>query len=266
MTVLCSDKTGTLTRNEATVNALWAAPGATEYELLSAAALASDPAGQDPVDGAIIRAATTRGWQDGEMERIDFKPFDPATKRAEAVYRDKLDSRRFVKGAPAVVATRAGAAEAVWQPKAETIVARGQRVLAVAEGAGPELRLVGLLGLEDAVREDSKAVVRAIGDAGVRIVMVTGDNAITAQRVAEQVGMSGDVCPPEKLREDIGGDDGLDCAVFAGVFPDDKFKLVRLFQRRGEVVGMSGDGVNDAPALRQAEAGVAVANATDGVT
>ena len=124
------------------------------------------------------------------------------------------------------------------------------------------MRLVGLMRLEDAVREDSKSVVNAIRDAGVRIVMVTGDNAITARSVAEQVGISGNVCSPEKLHGELSGDT-LDCAVFAGVFPDDKFRLVRGFQRRGEVVGMSGDGINDAPALRQAEAGIAVANATD---
>jgi H+-transporting ATPase len=124
------------------------------------------------------------------------------------------------------------------------------------------MRFAGLLGLEDAVRADSKAVVSAIREAGVRIVMVTDDNAITARSVAKQVGISGKVCPPEKLHGDLAGD-ALDCGVFGGVFPEDKFRLVRAFQRRGEVVGMSGDGVNDAPALRQAEAGIAVANATD---
>jgi H+-transporting ATPase len=262
MTVLCSDKTGTLTRNQATVNALWPASGASEEDLLRAAALASDPAGQDPVDGAIVKAAAGRGWQDGEMERMEFKPFDPVTKRAEAVYRDKEGSRRFMKGAPAVVAKLTGVSDIVWQPQAEIIVGRGQRVLGVAEGIAGQMRFVGLMGLEDAVREDSKSVVSAIRDAGVRTVMVTGDNAITARSVAEQVGISGNVCSPEKLHGDLSGD-ALDCDVFAGVFPEDKFRLVRGFQRRGEVVGMSGDGVNDAPALRQAEAGVAVANATD---
>lgn len=262
MTVLCSDKTGTLTRNQATVKSLWAAPGFSGQDLLLDAARASDPAGQDPVDGAVIKAAADRGWHDGELERIDFKPFDPATKRAEAVYRDEHGPRHYVKGAPGVVAKLAAAPETLWRAQAELIVGRGERVLGVAAGTGAELHLVGLLGLEDAVREDSKAVVSAIREAGVRTVMVTGDNAITARSVAAQVGIAGEVCSPEKLHDDVCGD-GLDCGVFAGVFPEDKFKLVRAFQRRGEVVGMSGDGVNDAPALRQAEAGVAVANATD---
>ena len=263
MTVLCSDKTGTLTRNEATVNAIWPVPGFAEGDLLRASALASDPAGLDTVDGAIIKAATDRGWHDGGMERIEFKPFDPATKRSEALYRDNSGRQeRFVKGAPAVIAKMAGVAESLWQPQAEAIIGRGQRVLAVGAGEDARLQLVGLIGLEDAVRGDSKAVVSSIRNAGVRIVMVTGDNALTARNVAGQVGIPPQVCPPEKLHGDLQGD-ATDYNVFAGVFPEDKFKLVRAFQRRGEVVGMSGDGVNDAPALRQAEAGVAVANATD---
>jgi H+-transporting ATPase len=262
MTVLCSDKTGTLTRNEATVNALWAAPDFSDGDLVRAAALASDPAGQDPVDDAIVKAATVRGWHEGENKRLDFKPFDPATKRSEAVYEEETGPRRYVKGAPAVVAKLGGAAESAWQSQAEAMAARGQRVLAVAVGDEKMVLFAGLLGLEDAVRDDSKAVVGAIRAAGVRTVMVTGDNALTARNVAEQVGIAGNVCPPDRLHGDFGGDT-LDCGVFAGVFPADKIKLVRAFQRRGAVVGMSGDGVNDAPALRQAEAGVAVANATD---
>jgi H+-transporting ATPase len=262
MTVLCSDKTGTLTRNQAAVNTLWPAIGESEQSLLRAAALASDPAGQDPVDGAVIQAVADHGWHDGELDRVLFKPFDPATKHAEAVYRDHAVVRRFMKGAPAVIAKLAGATEAEWQAQAQVIVERGQRVLGVAEGTAGELRFVGLLGLEDAVRADSKTVVSAIRDAGVHVVMVTGDNALTARSVADQVGISGNLCPPEKLHDGLGGD-ALDCSIFAGVFPEDKFRLVRGFQRRGEVVGMSGDGVNDAPALRQAEVGVAVANATD---
>ncbi len=263
MTVLCSDKTGTLTRNEATVKALWPAPGFAETDLLRGAALASDPSGLDPVDGAIIKAATDGGGRDGGMKRIEFKPFDPATKRAEARYVDKQGGQRsYFKGAPAVIGNLTGAAETLWQPRAEMIIGQGQRVLAVGTGDGQGFQFAGLIGLQDAVRDDSRAVVSAIHDAGIRVVMVTGDNAATARSVAGQVGIPAQVCPPEELRGDLQGDT-LGFSVFAGVFPEDKFKLVRAFQRKGGVVGMTGDGVNDAPALRQAEAGIAVANATD---
>lgn len=262
MTVLCSDKTGTLTRNEATVKTLWAVPGYSEEDLLRAAAMASDPAGLDPLDRAVVDAAAQRCWQPDETARMSFKSFDPATKRAEAVFRSASGGQRSTKGAPAIVANLVGAADALWQQQAQKIAANGQRVLAVATGDETHWRFLGLLGMEDAVREDSRAVVAAIQAAGVRVVMVTGDNALTATNVAEQVGISAGLCPPETLHGDLCGS-ALDCSVFAGVFPEEKFKLVRAFQRGGEVVGMSGDGVNDAPALRQAEAGVAVANATD---
>ncbi|MGO9245999.1 MAG: plasma-membrane proton-efflux P-type ATPase [Verrucomicrobiia bacterium] len=262
MTVLCTDKTGTLTRNEATLSTLRPADGFSEEQLLRAAWLASDPAGHDPVDGAMVRAATTRGLAGNGSMRVEFKPFDPATKRAEAAYREADGVRRYTKGAPAVIAELCGVAESVWLPREQELAARGQRVLGVATGQDGNLRFAGLVGLEDAVRDDSRAVVQAIHDTGVRVVMVTGDNALTARAVAEQVGIPSQVCPPADLHGDL-SDGVLENSVFAGVFPEDKFKLVRAFQRQGAVVGMSGDGVNDAPALRQAEAGVAVANATD---
>ena len=262
MTVLCCDKTGTLTRNEATASALRPADGFTEEQLLRAAWLASDPAGQDPVDGAMVRAAAARGLAGDGATRVEFKPFDPAAKRAEAAYREADGVHRYTKGAPAELARLCGAPESTWLPQEQELAARGQRVLGVAAGVEGSMRFAGLIGLEDAVREDSRAVVKAIQDTGVRVVMVTGDNALTARAVAEQVGIPPRVCPPEALRGDLGGET-LENSVFAGVFPEDKFKLVRAFQRQGAVVGMSGDGVNDAPALRQAEAGIAVANATD---
>ena len=248
MTVLCSDKTGTLTRNEATVNTLWPAPGFSENDLLRAAALASDPAGQDPVDGAIVQAATARGWQDGELTRIDFKPFDPATKRAEAVYREATGARRYVKGAPAVVAKLCGAPESAWQPQAEAIGRARPAGARCGAGGDGAMRFAGLLGLEDAVREDSSAVVAR---SATPACASSWSPATTRSRRAawrSRWAFPPHVCPPEKLHGDLGGD-ALDCGVFAGVFPEDKFRLVRAFQRRGEVVGMSGDGVNDAPGV-----------------
>ncbi|HEV2328989.1 MAG TPA: plasma-membrane proton-efflux P-type ATPase [Verrucomicrobiae bacterium] len=262
MTVLCTDKTGTLTRNEATVSTLRPAEHFGEEQLLRAAWLASDPAGQDPVDGAMVRAATARNLAGNGATRIKFKPFDPSTKRAEAAYHEAEGVLVYTKGAPVIIAQLCGVPESEWLSQAQNLAARGQRVLGVAAGVEGALRFAGLIGLEDAVREDSRAVVKAIQDTGVRIVMITGDNAITACSVAEQVGIPPQFCPPEALHGDFGGEI-LENSVFAGVYPEDKFKLVRAFQRQGAVVGMSGDGVNDAPALRQAEAGIAVANATD---
>jgi H+-transporting ATPase len=136
--------------------------------------------------------------------------------------------------------------------------------LAVAAGPEGEARLAGLVALRDPPREDSKRVVQSLGELGVRVVMVTGDGLVTARAVAVPLGIAGQACLAEDLREGPGpGEQALECGVFAGVLPEDKFHLVRAFQRAGDVVGMTGDGVNDAPALRQAEVGIAVANATD---
>jgi len=121
---------------------------------------------------------------------------------------------------------------------------------------------VGLLGLQDTLRPDSKTLIEELNSLGVRVVMVTGDDALTAKAVAAQVGIIGEPCPGEKLLN-IHQEGAPDCSIFAGVFPEDKFRLVQGLQKSGRIVGMTGDGVNDAPALKQAEVGIAVASATD---
>jgi H+-transporting ATPase len=234
-------------------------PPLTDNDLLELAALASDEATQDPIDLAIIEAAKSRKILSHERHRLQFLPFDPATKRSEALWSEGGVLLRVVKGAPSAVSTLIAG---IPFPTADVdaLASQGCRVLAVAAGPQDRLRLAGLVALQDPPREDSKAVVQSLSDLGVRVVMVTGDTAATAQAVAAQVGILGctGMLNPS-------GDDPrlLDCGVFAGIFPEGKFRLVRAYQHEGHVVGMTGDGVNDAPALKQAEVGIAVTNATD---
>ena len=137
---------------------------------------------------------------------------------------------------------------------------KGFRVLAVAAGPPVAMQLIGLIALSDPAREDSAELVTQLKTLGVRMVMVTGDAPATAAIVAHAVGLDGAVCPPGPIPDDVRPES---FAVFAGVLPEDKFKLVKAFQKDGNIVGMCGDGANDAPALRQAQMGIAVSTATD---
>lgn len=261
MDVLCSDKTGTITQNQLAVADCRVYAPYTEDELGQWAALASDDATQDPIDMAILTWARDQGIPVDLSQRVQFTPFDPLTKRTEALVRQGDQALHIVKGFPqAVVAMTQDGAEIAREM--EDLAAQGYRVLAVAAGQDSALHLTGLIALQDPPREDSKTVIQSLRDLGVRVLMITGDGLATAQAIARQVGIMGSACPPEALRQDR-HDENIQCEVFAGVFPEDKFKLVQSLQRSGHVVGMTGDGVNDAPALKQAEVGVAVANATD---
>jgi H+-transporting ATPase len=259
MTVLCADKTGTLTRNALSVTTVQAMPGFDEAHVLALAALASSDGGQDPVDGAIRAAAASSPVADSP-KLVSFAAFDPAKKMSEAAVTGLGGSeQRIVKGAFAAVIglvmpspTAAAAAQA--------LEGRGLRVLAVAAGAPGAMQLAGLIALSDPPREDSAALVTALRGLGVRTVMVTGDAPATAAIVAKAVGLDGEVCPPGAIPEDVRPEQ---FAIFAGVMPEDKYKLVKAFQTGGHIVGMCGDGANDAPALRQAQLGVAVSTATD---
>jgi H+-transporting ATPase len=260
MDVLCSDKTGTITKNQLALADSQAYPPYTQEELLRLAALVSDDATQDPIDLAILHGAADRHIPVDMARRVDFTPFDPLTKRTEALVRQNGHDLHVVKGFPEAVA--AMAADGVNPtPDLDRLAARGYRVLAVASGQNGDLHLAGLVALQDPPRDDSKAVIQRLRDLGVRVLMITGDSLATAQAIARQVGITGGACPGEAVQQ--GRHESTECEVFAGVFPEDKFQLVRNLQQAGHVVGMTGDGVNDAPALKQAEVGVAVANATD---
>ncbi len=260
MDLLCSDKTGTITENRLAVAALLPYAPRDERELARLAALASDEATQDPIDLAILRAAREKDPETHPAERSRFIPFDPASKLSEGLVSRAGESYRVIKGAPQAVAARA-AARPGWQEDVDRLAAQGYRVLAVAAGKEGTLDLAGLVALEDPPRSDSAGLIQSLRDLGVRIVMVTGDGLATARAVAERVGIRGEACRAENLKQALA--DPAAFEVFAEVFPEDKFALVRALQKAGHVVGMTGDGVNDAPALKQAEVGVAVANATD---
>lgn len=261
MDVLASDKTGTITENRLALAALRSYGPHSDDDLLRLAALASDDATQDPIDLAILDAARGRNLLSSAEQRLEFVPFDPAAKRSEAVYRQDGARLRVLKGAPRAIAALVAGAPDVGAD-VERLAAKGYRVLAVAAGTDDAVRLVGLVALEDPPRPDSKALVQSLRELGVRVVMVTGDGLATARTVAAQVGIGGRACPRERP-ESATGDQVADCDVFARVYPEDKFRLVQALQHAGHVVGMTGDGVNDAPALKQAEVGIAVASATD---
>jgi|HubBroStandDraft_1064217.scaffolds.fasta_scaffold07996_4 H+-transporting ATPase len=258
MDVLCSDKTGTLTLNELTVTAVRPEPGFDEAHVLAIAALASSDGGQDPVDAAIRSLSANRPTAD-RPKRTRFVPFDPATRMSEAAIVDTSGAAlRAVKGAFAAVLGLTEPAPAA-AATAHELEGKGFRVLAVAVGS-TTMRLAGIIALSDPPRADAAALIGELRTLGVRTVMVTGDAAATAAIIAREVGLEGDVFPPGPIPESVRP---ASFAVFAGVLPEDKYHLVQAFQKSGHTVGMCGDGANDAPALRQAQMGIAVSTATD---
>jgi calcium-translocating P-type ATPase len=267
-TVICTDKTGTLTQNRMTVAELWG----DEEPLLRAAILCSD--GGAPTEVALLEAAERAGLDvAAERERsprLDAIPFDSDRKLMATLHTDRAV---FLKGAPEVVlercAPRDGADAAI-----EALAASGMRVLAVAERRLPGDRselteddldggftLLGLAALVDPPREPALTAVRACREAGVEVKMITGDHVSTARAIAERFGLAGAAFTGRELdRLDDAALEraALDGTVFARVAPEHKLRLVRALQAHGEVVAMTGDGVNDAPALKQADIGVAM--------
>jgi H+-transporting ATPase len=234
-------------------------PGFDEAHVLGMAALASSEGGQDSVDAAIRAASSNRKVSD-LPKLTTFLPFDPAKKMSGATATSAQGSPvQITKGAFTAVAALSTTPPSAAASAGE-LEAKGFRVLAVAFGPPALLQMIGLIALSDPPRADSAALVSELHALGVRTVMVTGDAPATAGIVARAVGLDGPICPPGDLPAAL---QPADFAVFAGILPEGKYDLVKLLQKNGHAVGMCGDGANDAPALRQAQIGIAVSTATD---
>ncbi|WP_252896860.1 plasma-membrane proton-efflux P-type ATPase [Metallosphaera hakonensis] len=264
MDVLNLDKTGTLTENRLRVGDPIPAPNHTEKEVLEYALLASDEATQDPIDIAVIECSKEKGVK-SNLSRLHFEPFDPSKKRTEAIISTSSGEIRVAKGAPQVIAQISSVDPGWYESQIRNLSAKGYRVIAVAAGKD-KLEIIGLLPLYDRPRPDSPKFVQEIKELGVKPKMVTGDNSLIAIEIAKEVGIGDRVCSMKEVseaKEEVRAKLVEECEVFAEVFPEDKYTIVKSLQDLGHIVGMTGDGVNDAPALKQAEVGIAVFNSTD---
>ena len=272
MDVVCADKTGTLTMNKLALSSVQAQSGFVADDVIRDGALASNEANQDPIDLAFLRAARDEKLLGEPFTVISFVPFSAKTRRTEAVVEIAGQRVRVVKGALRTIAEVAGLDApdiAALEARADEEAKKGFRVLAVARKDGEaQLRLVGLAFLYDAPRADSRQLIDELRGLGVGVKMLTGDALPVARVVARELGLGEIVRAPELRSAEGDGKSDADRLVessggFAEVFPEDKFLVVKRLQETGHIVGMTGDGVNDAPALRQAEVGIAVESATD---
>lgn len=275
MDILCSDKTGTLTRNQLSLGAPAPSPGVTEPEILLAAALASKAENRDAIDDAVFAAPGLAQLAAG-YRQARFVPFDPIRKRTEAdVTGPDGAAFQVAKGAPQVMielCRPAPDAAARIQAAVEEFGQKGYRTLGIARcDGGAPWRFLGLLPLSDPPRADSAETIRQAAAHGIQVKMVTGDNVAIARQISGQLGLGTNIRLAGEFFPDAEGaalSDETAARIeaadgFAQVFPEHKYRIVKALQARGHIVGMTGDGVNDAPALKQADTGIAVSGATD---
>jgi H+-transporting ATPase len=271
--VLCSDKTGTLTQNKLTLGDPFCVNNVSRPELILAAALASRPQGEDAIDRAVLSGLTDRQELDG-YRIIHFQPFDPVRKRTEAlVVGHGKPQFRVAKGAVQVILKLASGTSHIQTAVDRAVrefAARGFRSLAVARtNENDEWQFLGVLPLFDPPREDSKATIATASQMGVKVKMVTGDQIAIAKEMSRQLGLGQNIVDASVLSGSMDFESSQvikaieEADGFAQVFPEHKFRIVQALQREKHIVGMTGDGVNDAPALKQADAGIAVSGATD---
>jgi len=272
MDVLCVDKTGTITMNKLFVEEMVSVNGFEQSDIVLYGSLASKEANQDPIDIAFLTAAKEKQLSINTFVQTEFIPFDPKTRLTESIIQKNGETFFVGKGSfdtiCAACNTSGKGAEAL-SKQVEALSAKGLRVIAVAKGENrSNLQIVGLAGIADRLRPDSRESLNKIKELGISVKMLTGDALPIAKNIAYQVGLGDNVITMAKVQEaeartnsrdmELENSDGI-----AQIYPEDKFSIVKDLQRLGHVVGMTGDGVNDAPALGQAEVGIAVKNASD---
>ena len=271
--VLCSDKTGTLTQNKLTLGDPFGVNNIPADQIILCAALASRAEDKDTIDLAVLDGLTNKGVLQN-YQITHFRPFDPVRKRAEATVKTE-DGKQFevAKGAPQVILQMSANAAQV-KPAVEKAVndfaTRGFRSLGVARAERPDQwQFLGVLPLFDPPREQAKATIASARQMGVKVKMITGDQMAIAREMARQLGLGTDILDASGLGETKPHETALSAEAiekadgFAQVFPEHKFHIVDVLQQRGHIVGMTGDGVNDAPPLKKADCGIAVSGATD---
>ncbi len=271
MTVLCSDKTGTLTENNLALEDIVPVEDYAKEELLKYAVMASEELEADALDSAIFKAAKSMNVKpEGILN--SFVPFDPGTKRTQAIYNTGGETLKIYKGQPKIIwgiCMNGGQAPADFKYEniEKDLELKGRRVLAVAREKSGMVDFIGFLGFIDPERKDSRLLIDELKEIGVRVIMLTGDTPSTAVIIAKRLNIGERVCDRNTLltmsNDKNEGRELANYDVFAGIYPEDKYHIAKALQDNGYVVGMTGDGVNDSPALKQAEVGIAVSGSTD---
>jgi H+-transporting ATPase len=272
MDILCVDKTGTVTMNRLSVAGTLAAGKYREADVLLYGTLASEEANRDPIDMAVIDAAAHEGISIADYTVSKFVPFDPSVRRTEAVVEYQGSQFLVMKGAVGTIAPMCKNApqeiEQIQSDVENAISEKGYRAIAIAKGMDRDsIGLVGVVFLYDMPRPDSPGLIKELKELGIGVKMLTGDALPIARESAMQVGLGDKVADVQKLKQIKDGRQKIaeieKNDVFAEVHPEGKYVIVKNLQEGRHIVGMTGDGVNDAPALKQAEVSIAVSSATD---
>jgi H+-transporting ATPase len=269
--VLCADKTGTMTMNKLFVEEENPVNTFEKSDVILYGALASNEANQDPIDLAFLAAAKAANVSLDGYSQTEFVPFDPQTRMTESTVQRSDEKFHVRKGSFKAICSCCKVSDekvAALGKEVETLSAKGLRVIAVAkENYGVGFELVGLAGVADRIRPDSRETVLQLGNFGISVKMLTGDALPIAKNIAPQIGLGSNIIRMPDIRDaqnqSLSGSMMEESSGMAEIYPEDKYTIVKSLQSKGHIVGMTGDGVNDAPALKQADVGIAVSSATD---